>query len=187
MEEMRLFLVLLIITCVSAANIRSLRPKEKIKAIKCDEKEHLKCLVWNNSSQGCYPIDCWKFNAITEKCERDGKPWLPAIILQSIPITGIFGSGFGNIGRWDIFGVYLGLLIIPFALICCCMCYILSKEDISIDQGFAFECCRSFLTCTWAFTVLFAWIYGIVAIASKNIEAPWVSYDGTPIMCPLVD
>ena len=33
MEEMRLFLVLLVITCVSAANIRSLRPKEKIKAI----------------------------------------------------------------------------------------------------------------------------------------------------------
>ena len=66
------------------------------------------CFTFDNSTKKCNAIDCWKWNSIEEKCEKAGKEWLPAMILQGIPLTGVFGSGFGNIGRWDIFGMYMG-------------------------------------------------------------------------------
>ena len=61
------------------------------------------CLEYSDKINGCHPINCWKWNEIKNQCEEDGKEFIPAIILQSIPITGVFGSGFGNMGRWDIY------------------------------------------------------------------------------------
>jgi hypothetical protein len=188
---MKFITILLVLTLVSANNLRS---KVKYNTIECKELEHPKCLKWNNSTQGCYVIDCWKYDSIAG-CEKDGKPLLPAIILQSIPFTGVFGSGFGNIGRWDIFSWYMVGFFGPPVLICligCCWICKSSDEkrtpliDKDDDDNVGLNILSMACGCVWAIIVLVLWIWGIVTIANKDIEAPWVSANGTKIMCPMI-
>jgi hypothetical protein len=181
--KMDLSILLLILTSVSAANIRSVVKTEQETMI-CEEFKHPKCVKWDNTTQTCYNMNCWKYDSIKEECLQDGKPWLPAIILQGIPLTGIFGSGFGNIGRWDIFGMYMGVVFAPVAVMCVLCCIIMSKEEFS--DNMLISCCTNCLSCMYGITLLTFWIWGIVVIASKDIDAPWTDHAGNFIMCPLV-
>ena len=189
---MKFISILFILTVVSANNLRS-ETDNSLNTIECKEMEHPKCLKWNNKTQGCSVIDCWKYDKVAG-CEKAGKPWVPAIILQSIPFTGFFGSGFGNIGRWDIFSMYMAGFFGPLAIICLFACCTLvcssrnSDDDYTTmdDKTAGISILTTACGCVWTILVVVLWIWGIVTIASKDIEAPWVSANGTKIMCPMV-
>ena len=180
---MKFILLIILLTSVSALNIRSGIKKEQKETI-CKELEHPRCVKWDNNTQTCYNMDCWKYDSIKEECLQDGKSWLPAIILQSIPFTGVFGSGFGNIGRWDLFSMYIGIVFGPLVLLCVVLCIIFSQDNY--DNNILVQCCYHFISCLYALTLITFWIWGIVVIASKEVEAPWTDHAGKTIMCPLV-
>ncbi len=146
------------------------------------------CLTYYNSTGGCHPNDCWKWDSVKAECITSGKEYIPALVLQAIPLTGYFGSGFGNMGRWDIFGIYMGVMFGGCALICfcaCCMaCKKVNSEEQDLTDGWliASNCCGCLVTI--ALTTL--WIWGIVVIANKEVEAPWTDWKGNDIMCPLI-
>lgn len=144
------------------------------------------CLQYVAETGGCHPIDCWSYSTIKAECNEAGKEWLPAIILQGIPVTGVFGSGFGNIGRWDIFKTYMLILFGGCLMVCCCGCLCdccaKTEEDKETVTKFGAQCGG----CLWSITIIGMWIWGIVTIANKSVEAPWTNYRGENIMCPLV-
>ena len=141
------------------------------------------CLSYDNSTGYCQPQNCWKWDEMKSECVEDGKSFVPAIILQAIPFTGMFGSGFGNMGRWDIFGAYMGLFFGGCLLVCCMtlFCGSNSKDD---DSGT--KLCSGCGGCLWGLAVTTLYIWGIVVIANKEYEAPWQNWKGESIMCPLV-
>jgi len=144
------------------------------------------CLTYEESLNGCRPIDCWKWNDIKNQCEEAGKEFLPAIILQSIPITGFFGSGFGNMGRWDIFTTYMIIVFGGCVFVCCCGCICgwasRGAEDSETFVTLGTKCGSVLLS----ITLVSMWIWGIVVIANKEIEAPWWDWEGKSIYCPLI-
>lgn len=158
------------------------------KGIPCDKLAHKGCLVWDNTTQDCYSEDCWKWDTINQKCVGQ-KDFIGPIVLQSIPITGMFGSGFGNMGRWDIFGTYQAVFWGPLVLLCCFMCCVISKDSTNEDtSGTTLETaktCSGCFGCCWAIAVIALWIWGIVVIAEKSVKAPWVNANGTTVMCEL--
>lgn len=143
------------------------------------------CLTYIAETGGCHPIDCWSYSTIKDECSESGKEWLPAMILQAIPITGVFGSGFGNIGRWDIFGTYMAVVFGGCLGICCCgiLCNCCSSEENreGATKGGTTSC-----SCLLSIAILVMYIWGIVVIANKDVDAPWVDYRGNAIRCPLV-
>ena len=175
-------LLLIVLTCVTTAQAAYVT-----KNIQCDEWKHKGCLVWDNTTQDCYTDDCWKWDAIEEKCVGQ-KDFIAPIILQSIPVTGMFGSGFGNMGRWDIFGTYMCVVFLPLVVICCVACC-MSMQSGSDSPSDTTEltkglCCSCFAF-VYALAVLILWIWGIVVIAEKNVKAPWVNAKGETVMCDL--
>lgn len=146
------------------------------------------CLKYSNKTNGCHPIDCWKWNQVTQTCEQDGVSIIGPIVLQAIPFTGYFGSGFGNMKRWDIFGMYWIVIGSGCFLSCCCACIgrhtlggeTSDEKDAGMKMGS--KCGNCLLTT--ALTVM--WIWGIVVIANKEIDAPYVDWEGNDIMCPLI-
>jgi len=144
------------------------------------------CLSYYNSTGGCHPNNCWKWNEVKEECDEAGKQFIPAIVLQSIPITGAFGSGFGNMGRWDIFSTYMAAFFGGCAFVCLCgMCcsWATKNED---DQSSFVKYGTTCGSCLWSLAITIMWIWGIVIIANKEIEAPWTDWHGDAIMCPLI-
>tara|TARA_B100001059_G_scaffold124749_1_gene124764 strand:- start:1022 stop:1573 length:552 start_codon:yes stop_codon:yes gene_type:complete len=183
---MKFILFISILTVVSATQLRS----KRLSTISCKEMEHARCLKWNNNTQNCYVLDCWAYDTIGG-CTPAGKPFVPAIVLQSIPFTGVFGSGFGNIGRWDIFSVYMAVVFGPPALALIIMCCVTfcndDKDDEERDEALVcITISSSCFGCLWGITLLVFYIWGIVTIASKDVDAPWTSSNGTEIMCPMV-
>ena len=186
---MNIILIFIVISSVSA---------NSIPWSKCDPGSGHNCLIWNNTSLSCEVINCWKYDDIAG-CERDGKPFLPAIILQCIPFTGFFGSGFGNIGRWDIFTTYMWGFFGPPVLYCfiasCMFCCCCTSGDVGEKQpllggtdGNSVACTilTGACSCVWIIIVMILWIWGIITIAGKEVDAPWLSADGVKIMCPMV-
>ena len=151
------------------------------------------CLTYNNATGGCHPNDCWKWNNVNNICEHDGKKFIPAMVLQAIPLTGVFGSGFGNMGRWDIFSYYMFYLFGGCLSLCCmqicCALSDLKKENDNPENDKSL--CAVLLgqcgICLWAIGILVMYIWGIVVIANKDIDAPWTDWKGNSIFCPLVD
>ncbi len=185
--------LLLLLTAVSANNLRETNTKE-YNTIPCKEMEHAKCLKWNNASQSCSLLDCWGYDQV-EGCTKTGKGWVPALILQCIPFTGVFGSGFGNIGRWDIFTMYMAACFGPPLLMCVvaiCYCFCCPPNDNTkplLDDDDKSTGCHILslaLGCVWGILLVVLWIWGIVTIAEKGVMAPWVSSNGTKLMCPMV-
>jgi|UniRef100_A0A6C0AKA2 hypothetical protein len=179
---------------VGAKTMRGLELTESINdKIPCKEGTNktdcicpnTECLKFIEKTGGCHPIDCWKWDKYNSKCEPAGKEFIPAMILQGIPITGVFGSGFGNIGRWDIFSTYMGLMFGGCLSICCCgiCCNCMANENEKVSATQAGTKCGSSLL-SLAVTVL--WIWGIVVIANREIEAPYYDWEGNSIICPLV-
>jgi len=149
------------------------------------------CLTYYNYTGGCHPNDCWKWDAVKGQCEEAGKPFVPAIILQGIPVTGIFGSGFGNMGRWDIFLNYMlyifgGCLVICCLNMCCVVAHVTNEDEEEDDKPVCVKLLSQCGTCWWAIGILVMYIWGIVVIANKDVEAPWIDWQGNPILCPLV-
>ena len=181
---MNIILIFIVISSVSATYT-------SIPWSKCDPGSNNNCLTWNNTTLSCEVINCWKYDDVAG-CERDGKPFLPAIILQSIPFTGVFGSGFGNIGRWDIFSTYMWAFFGPLVLICCLTCcttfYSLRSDDDNNNNEYktvGLKILTGACGCIWALLVFVLWIWGIIVIGSKEVDAPWLSANGEEIMCPM--
>lgn len=165
----------------------------KIKPIPCNKGTNgtncvcpnTKCLEYNKKINGCHPIDCWKWNEIKQECQEDGKPFIPAIILQGIPFTGFFGSGFGNMGRWDIFGYYW--IVIGCGCLCsCCICGGASCAADDDGKDSALKLGAGCGNCLTSIALTTMWIWGIVVIANKQVDAPYPNWEGTIVLCPLV-
>ena len=146
-----------------------------------------KCLTYYNSTGGCHPNDCWKWDDVNDHCEVAGKDFVAPLVLQAIPFTGGFGSGWGNIGRWDIFGVYMTVVFGPladcYALACCCVMGGFCAQNE--DRLECYHCLSSCFGCLWAVAIVALWIWGIIAIANKPL-APWTDWEGNAIECALV-
>ena len=71
-------------------------------------------------------------------------------------------------------------------LICCCgivcSCATKSEEDKSAFVKLGTSC----VSCVWAIAIAAMWIWGIVVIANKEVDAPYWDWKGNKIMCPLV-
>ena len=144
------------------------------------------CLMYVNLSGGCHPINCWSYSEIKKECSEAGKEFVPALVLQSIPLTGVFGAGFGNMDRWDIFATYMGVMFGGCCLICLCAC-IPAITNAEQDSGNRMSKLASNCGgCIWAISILVLWIWGIVVIANKEVDAPWTDWQGNSISCPLV-
>jgi len=145
------------------------------------------CMELVNNNTKCILKKCYSWNKELNECEEVGPKFVPALVLQAIPVTGVFGSGFGNMGRWDIFSTYMGVVFGPFAVLllacCCAMCGACSQNEDRLDCA---KCMGSCLGCLWAIALLALWIWGIVVIANKEILGPpQIWYDET-IRCGLV-
>lgn len=189
--KMKLTIFLLALTTSTVCGIRLRRNLENkanaIKYISCEYKNHANCLTYDNTTQKCYEKDCWEYTTMDEHCAPVGKPLLPAIILQSIPVTGVFGSGFGNIGRWDIFGIYMAVVFGPLLLLCLGLCVSLCRTSELEEDGLTWSSLIvTGFSCLYSIAIVSLWIWGIVVIASKGVDAPYTNYKGEDIMCGLV-
>jgi len=190
-------LVIIWSSIANAASInirgRELRNLINIEPIPCNPGTNgtscicpnIECLEYSEKIHGCHPIDCWKWNKIKTQCEEVGKPYISAVVLQAIPFTGYLGSGFGNMGRWDIFGTYW--LVIGCGCLCSCMgagaCCISGTED-KREERCMIGC--NFGICLLSISMTIMWVWGIVVIANKEVDAPWSGWEGNKIMCPLI-
>jgi len=106
---------------------------------------------------------------------------------QAIPFTGGFGSGWGNMGRWDIFNIYMAVVFGPLAIVilgCCCMMGGFCAQNE--DRLECWTCLGHCFGCLWAVAITALWIWGIIAIANKPL-APWTDWQGNEIQCALID
>ena len=141
------------------------------------------CLKYDAETNGCHPIDCWSYSTIKKSCDEAGKEFVPALLLQIF--LGAFGSGFGNIGRWDIFSTYMAIFFGGCLLMCCCgmCCHCINKEK---DKEGATKMGTKCGSCLWSLAVSVMWIWGIVVMANKEVDGVWTNYKGERIMCPLI-
>ncbi len=126
-----------------------------------------------NNSNLCTLKKCWRWDDDQTKCVGTGPKFTPAIVLQAIPFTGVFGSGFGNMGRWDLFTIGSIIWGVGFGLMCvlaCCCVYILKTDE----QNSGADCapCWSLYGCLFTCGLLAYWIWGIVVIANKDVLGP---------------
>ena len=132
------------------------------------------CMSPNNTtSPVCKLIKCYGWDTNLNKCIETGPAFTPAMVLQAIPFTGIFGSGFGNMGRWDIFGIYMAVVFGPTVLlIIACCCIMMGNCAQNEDRLDCWQCFISCFGCIWGVAILALWIWGIVVIANKEILGP---------------
>lgn len=181
--------------CVSASmlNLRGLKNLNEIQlheAIPCNPGTNgtscvcpAKCLMYSGETGGCHPMDCWSYSDIKDECNEAGKEFLPALLLQIF--LGAFGSGFGNIGRWDIFGIFMSVLFGGCLFVCCCgmCCHCINKKE---EQQGATALGTKCGGCLWSLAISVIWIWGIVVIANKEVKGEWTNYKGDPILCPMI-
>lgn len=147
-----------------------------------------KCMELVNNNTECALKKCYGWNSNLNKCEQVGPKFIPAIVLQAIPFTGMFGSGFGNMNRWDLFGMYMGVIFGPFILLilgCCCW-LVCTKESYGQDNTELTHCISKCFGCLWGTTICSLWIWGIVVIANKEVLGPPVIWYNQTVSCPLV-
>lgn len=126
------------------------------------------------SNGTCVPKKCYAYNHDLAACQESGPHFVPAIVLQSIPFTGAFGSGFGNMGRWDLFQVAMGIVFGPVAVLCLGFCWVLVCErgGEGRDGNSCWECCSYCFTLLWSIAIIAYWVWGIVVIANKEVLGP---------------
>tara|TARA_B100000925_G_scaffold277891_1_gene246265 strand:+ start:405 stop:1022 length:618 start_codon:yes stop_codon:yes gene_type:complete len=132
------------------------------------------CLEQYENRDYCIAKKCYEFDNDLGKCKKSGIDHTGPLVLQAIPITGMFGAGFGNMGRWDIFGMYMGIffggccfiIIASVSCLCCCN----KSDDLApLDDKESFmKCATSCGACVWATVVIVFWIIGIVQIATEG-------------------
>jgi len=144
----------------------------------------------NRSNPKCVLDNCWEWDIDKTECVENGPSFISAIVLQAIPFTGVFGAGFGNMGRWDLCGVAFAicfgpLLILPLWI--CCLVFMSSKNnknnnelmlipDERVDErggtGYCAKCFGNCFGCLWVIAIMCWYVYGIIVIANKQIKAP---------------
>ena len=123
----------------------------------------------SDNSTYCKLKTCWEWDKDQQECRGLGPKFTPAIVLQAIPITGMFGSGFGNMGRWDLFSIGSIIWGTGFGLICLCTCFNIYSKSDDESSGLCFTYCFSILL---SIGITAYWIWGIVVIAEKNVLGP---------------
>ena len=169
-----LFLDILIVSL--ANNIRSINRQLEGADIVSDK---IRCINFNNTCicpGDCMDLDnkgyctirnCWFWDNNENLCIEQGPDYDSALIWQSIPFTGIFGAGFGNMGRWDIFA-YGSIMwgvgsLIPCILFCIYLCTYIETDPLKVLKiYFIFFCC----------VILGYYSWGIYVIATKQITGP---------------
>ena len=144
------------------------------------------CLEQVKNENYCIAKKCYTFDNDLGECKKTGHNHVGPLVLQAIPFTGVFGSGFGNIGRWDLFGMYMGIFfggccfIIMSAMCCLCCC---NKNDDDLeaanDKESYMKCATSCGGCIWGIVVLVFYILGIVWTAT---EGGVLDADGCPLI-----
>jgi hypothetical protein len=132
------------------------------------------CMTFNNDTQKCTVKKCYGWDNNLGKCYNTGKSQTTALILQGIPFTGVFGGGFGNIGRWDLFAIPISIIFggccLSITMCCCCAVCGNNKEENALDDKEAMlKCYSSCFSCIYAITLLSLYVWGIVVIANKSI------------------
>ena len=133
------------------------------------------CMSYNNdpTNPKCLLKKCWGWDTDKTECIETGPSFMSAIVLQGIPFTGIFGAGFGNMGRWDLFGIAMAICFGPLIVLmfqACCLIFLSSKDDDNENE--CAKCLSNCIGCIWSVAIIGWWIYGIVVIADKRINAP---------------
>ena len=133
------------------------------------------CMTQIGNTTNCLLKKCYAWNENLSKCEETGEKFITPLVLQAVPFTGIFGAGFGNIGRWDLCGMYMGVLFggccfIVLATGLCAACTGHTEEEAHV--------CTSCNTCLWSLGLTALYIWGIVKTAT-----PGAILDGAG--CPL--
>ena len=133
------------------------------------------CLEQVKNENYCIAKKCYTFDNNLGQCKKSGHDHVAPLVLQAIPFTAVFGSGFGNIGRWDLFGMYMGILfggccfLIMSAMCCLCCC---NKNDDDLeaanDKESYMKCATSCGGCIWAIVILVFYILGIVWTATEG-------------------
>lgn len=132
------------------------------------------CMLFDNETKNCNVKKCYGWDNNLGKCYHTGKSQTTALILQGIPFTGVFGSGFGNIGRWDLFAIPMSVLFggccLSITMCCCAGCSNNNKEENAMDDKEAIlKCYSSCFSCIYSITLLALYIWGIVIIANNSI------------------
>ena len=141
-----------------------------------------KCLTYYNSTGNCHPNNCWTWDNMNDECLKDGKSFVAPLVLQSIPVTGVFGAGWGNMGRWDVFARYMAVFFGGVGVFCIGLCCLVSGPEENAALAWFWQC----LGYIWTLALVVLWIWGIVEIANKP-DAPWTDWQGNTITCPLID
>jgi len=131
--------------------------------------------IADNTSNYCILKKCWTWDSDETICKGTGPKFTPAIVLQAIPLTGVFGAGFGNMGRWDLFSIGSIIWGVGFLLPCIIVCIMEYNQSTDNAIHVIFTCYGYILSI--AITSYYIW--GIVTIANKDILGP----NG----CPFVD
>lgn len=130
------------------------------------------CMTQYKNTSKCEVKNCYSWDENLGKCLDSGKDFTTAMILQGIPFTGAFGSGFGFIERWDIFDLYMIAVFGGIGFVClfncgyCCKTIACTTNDE--EQGCMY-CANMMFSCVYSMGITGFWIWGIVAIANKEV------------------
>ena len=174
--------ILSIILIVSTANVYGIRRTEvvstqsTIKSWNCSFVDNIckcpeSCMIPEKTENYCVLQNCYKYDENLGECSEDGFNHLTPVILQAIPFTGVFGSGYGNIGRWDIFGLYMGISLGGCTFILCsfCGCLFCCPQDKDGEtKETALLCWSRCGYCVWLMVLLGFYISGIIQMATPG-------------------
>ena len=139
------------------------------------------CLEQFEKQDYCVAKKCYKVDENLGQCKKSGTDHVAPLVLQAIPFTGVFGSGFANMGRWDLFGIYMavffggccGIIICASLFLLCCP----TGEGAEKETGITcFGYCGS---CLWAIAILSLYVIGIVMTATPGGV---LDTDGCPLI-----
>jgi len=145
---------------VLTGNVKCIYPLSSAKCV-CPGS----CMTQIGNTTNCSLKKCYAWDQDLGACKETGHNYVTPLVLQAIPFTGIFGSGFGNIGRWDLFGMYLGVLFggccfIVLATGLCAACTGHTEEEVAP--------CTTCNSCLWSIAILALYIWGIVQTAEPG-------------------
>ena len=183
-------LTAMLFASVSASSFRQTKEvvDAPIKSWNCSFTENIckcpeSCMIQKTGETYCVLKDCYKYDENLGLCAQDGYHYGGPLALQAIPMTGVFGAGYGNIGRWDVFGMYMGITIggCLFILVTLCACLFVcpeGKDDTdSKETGLLIWSKCGY--CLWGVAVLVFYVIGIIQMAT-----PGLVMDGNG--CPLI-
>ena len=183
-------LTAMLFASVSASSIRGLTEivDAPIKSWNCSIVDNVckcpeSCMIQKPGENYCIMKDCYKYDENLGECAQSGYHYGGPLALQAIPMTGVFGSGYGNIGRWDMFGMYMGITLggCLFILLTLCACLFVCPEgkDDTDSKETGLLVWSKCGYCIWGVAVIVFYVIGIVQMAT-----PGLVIDGNG--CPLV-